>query len=130
MFISQTTDFRSNIESGQLRLKSGKRVVLGANSAQFEDGTEEQIDSIVLCTGFKQTFQNILPVEQEFWPLYLAFFNIEDPTLCFGGTVDGPFMFLLAERNSIFFKHVLNGTVTLPSKEKMLESYNLDLQTC
>jgi len=44
--------------------------------------------------------------------------------------IDGPYMFLISERQSIYLKHILNGTVTIPSKEKMLESYNSDIQTC
>jgi len=61
------------------------------NSVIFEDGSEENIDSVLLCTGYKNTQQNMLPLETEEWPLFCEFFYIDDPTLCLNGVPEGPF---------------------------------------
>ncbi len=72
----------------------------------------------------------MLPVETEEWPLFCSFFYIEDPTLCFNGVPDGPFQFVLAERVVQLLHHIIKGTASLPSKEKMLESYNGEVAAC
>lgn len=66
----------------------------------------------------------MLPFEQEYVPLYCSLFYIEDQTLCFNGLADGPFQFFMSEKCAIVLKHVFNGDVKLPDKEKMNESLN------
>ena len=61
--LSQTTDFKKELESGKLKLKKGKKHTLKANSIVFEDGSEEQIDSVILATGFKPSYQNLFEEE-------------------------------------------------------------------
>ena len=51
--LSLTTDFKSNIESGQLKLKTGKKHKLSPSTIEFEDETSEEVDSIIFATGFK-----------------------------------------------------------------------------
>lgn len=120
--LAMTTDFKSELDSGKLKLKKGKIHTLKEHSIIFEDGSEENVDAIILATGFEFCYQNLFD-EEYYWPLFCAFFSIKDPTICFNGVPDGPFQFFLSEKNPMVLKHVITGATSLPSKEKMMESF-------
>ena len=68
--LSQTSDYKEKLDSGFLKLKKGKKFQFDSSSITFEDGTSEHVDIVVNCTGFEFVSQNMLEIEQEFWPLY------------------------------------------------------------
>lgn len=115
-------DYKHCIPKGAIESIQGKKVV-------FCDGTEEEVDVIIQCTGFKANFP-MLPPEICSVPLrdyYKYVINIDDPTLAFIGHVRPVIgsVISLAELGSIFVSKVFSGKCKLPSKAEMQrEAYN------
>ena len=92
------------------------------NEVHFCDGTEEEVDIIIQCTGYKAEFP-MLPAEIKAVPLthnYKYLFNVEDPTLAFIGYVRPVLgsLITLAEIQSFFSAKVFSGLCELPSRDE------------
>ena len=75
-------DYQRCIPKGAIKRIKGNRIT-------FNDGTEEVVDVIIQCTGYRTEFP-LLPEEFRNVSLvdnYKYIFNIEDPTLAFVGYV-------------------------------------------
>ncbi|KAF2889666.1 hypothetical protein ILUMI_16507 [Ignelater luminosus] len=99
---------------------------LEENRAVFEDGTSEDIDMILYCTGYKYTYPflteecGIKVHDNWVHPLHKDIVNIEHPTMYFIGI---PFMISVIPMFDIQARYALAalaGKFTLPSKEDML----------
>jgi len=108
-------DYKHCVPKGAIDSVNGKKVL-------FCDGTEEEVDVIIQCTGYKSEFP-MLPSDISSVPLshnYKYLFNVDDPTLAFIGYVRpvlGSFI-TLAEIQSLFTAKVFSGQCELPSRDE------------
>ena len=108
-------DYKHCIPKGAIKSVQGKKVV-------FCDGTEEEVDVIIQCTGYKAEFP-MLPPEFSAVPLshnYKYLFNVEDPTLAFIGYVRPVLgsLIVMAEIQSHFVARVFSGKCELPPRDE------------
>ena len=109
-------DYKHCIPKGAIESVHGKKVV-------FRDGTEDEVDVIIQCTGYKSEFP-MLPTEISAVPTtdnYKYVFNVEDPTLAFIGYVRPVISSLItiAEIQSFFVSRVFSSKCELPSRDEM-----------
>jgi len=96
----------------------------GGRSIRFVDGSEEEIDLVVYCTGYKMTFPffdpKVLAAPDNRLPLYRRVVSVERPDLYFIGFIQplGPIM-PLAEAQCEWIADLLNGRATLPAAGEM-----------
>jgi hypothetical protein len=107
--LEMSEDFRPYIESGKLNFKRGRLQRLDKEKlVTFGDGSQEKIDTIVLCTGYKFSFPFLNPKDgiiglshrDKYWgPLYKRMFAINEPDLIFIGNHDtGFYLNIILER--------------------------------
>jgi dimethylaniline monooxygenase (N-oxide forming) len=98
---------------------------LDRERVHFVDGSVEEIDDIIYCTGYKITFpfldEDLLAAHDNEISLYHRVVDPEHPGLYFLGLVQplGAIM-PLAEAQSQWVADLLDGTATLPSRKDML----------
>jgi flavin-binding monooxygenase-like protein len=98
----------------------------GGRTVRFADGSEEEIDLVVYCTGYKITFPFLAPEVFEArgnrMPLYRRVVAPGRPGLYFIGFIQplGPIM-PISEAQSAWIADLLTGRAGLPSPEEMLE---------
>ncbi|MBS1881046.1 MAG: NAD(P)-binding domain-containing protein [Actinobacteria bacterium] len=98
----------------------------GGRSVRFVDGSREEIDLVVYCTGYKITFPFFDPAvfsaPDNRMPLYRRVASVERPGLYFVGFIQplGPIM-PLAEAQSEWIADLLADRASLPAKARMLE---------
>jgi cation diffusion facilitator CzcD-associated flavoprotein CzcO len=91
---------------------------------RFEDGSEERIDLVIYCTGYKITFpffsEEVIAARDNRIPLYRRVVSVERPGLYFIGLVQplGAIM-PIAERQSEWVADLLEGAVRLPGPAAM-----------
>jgi dimethylaniline monooxygenase (N-oxide forming) len=96
----------------------------GGRSVRFVDGSEEEIDLVVYCTGYKMTFPffdpKVLAAPDNRLPLFRRVVSVERPGLYFIGFIQplGPIM-PLAEAQCEWVADLLNGRATLPAAGEM-----------
>ncbi|KAK9500059.1 hypothetical protein O3M35_001398 [Rhynocoris fuscipes] len=99
----------------------------------FADGTEEEVDVIIHCTGYTYHYPFLtaecgLIVDQYISPLYRHFINIEHPTMCIIGVPKKCPLQYMVDFQVRAFKNILKGEVKLPPKEVMLAELEQDIQ--
>jgi len=96
----------------------------GSRTIRFVDGSAEEIDLVVYCTGYKMTFPffdpKVLAAPDNRLPLYRRVVSVERPDLYFIGFIQplGPIM-PLAEAQCEWIADLLNGRATLPAAGEM-----------
>ena len=96
----------------------------GGRTIRFVDGSEEEIDLVVYCTGYKMTFpflaEDVFSAPDNRLPLYRRVVSIEQPGLHFIGFIQplGPIM-PLAEAQSEWIADLLGGRAKLPPAAQM-----------
>jgi NADPH-dependent 2,4-dienoyl-CoA reductase/sulfur reductase-like enzyme len=96
----------------------------GGRTVRFVDGTEEEIDLVVYCTGYKMTFPffdpRVFSAADNRLPLYRRVASTERSGLYFIGFIQplGPIM-PLAEAQAEWVADLLAGRATLPPAEEM-----------
>jgi hypothetical protein len=104
------------------------------NGVVFQDGTYEQVDTIIYCTGYTYKYPFLssecgVHVENNVIKyLFKHMINIEYPTMGFIGVPRNTTGFYLFDLQSRIFKKILEGGVKLPSKEQMLEDTNKEIE--
>ncbi len=99
------------------RFSSGRKV-------RFADGSEEEIDLVIYCTGYKIEFpfldEKVFVARDNRMPLYKRAVSIENPGLYFIGFIQplGPIM-PIAEAQSEWIADLLMGRAALPSAAEM-----------
>jgi cation diffusion facilitator CzcD-associated flavoprotein CzcO len=108
---------------------------LAGDTVHFTDGTSEQIDIIVYCTGYKITFpfldSSVLNPQDNEISLFHRVVDPKNPGLYFIGLVQplGAIM-PLAEAQSAWVADLLDGRATLPSNAEMrreIDAYHREL---
>ena len=109
---------------GDISVKPNIERFTGGRAVRFADGSEEEIDLVVYCTGYRITFPFLDPTVFEArdnrLPLYRRLASIEWPGLYFIGFVQplGPIM-PIAEAQSEWVADLLQGRTVLPSATEM-----------
>ena len=133
-----SSDFLNTLAHGELRWRPNISRLDGER-VRFEDGTSEQIDTIIWCTGYKVTFpffdQDLISAPDNDLPLYKRVFKPGIDNLCFiallqplGATMP------IAEAQGKWVAAYLRGEYHLPpvtqmeritaaEREKMLRRY-------
>jgi Flavin-binding monooxygenase-like len=109
---------------GDITVKPNIDRFAGGRSVRFVDGSAEEIDLVVYCTGYKITFPffdpKVLSAPDNRLPLYRRVVSVERPGLYFIGFIQplGPIM-PLAEAQAEWIADLLGGQATLPPAGEM-----------
>jgi thioredoxin reductase len=119
-----SAELLSRLGHGDVLVKPNIDRFGGGRTVRFADGSEEEIDLVVYCTGYKITFPffepGFLSAEDNRLRLYRRVVSVEHPGLFFVGFVQplGAIM-PIAEAQSEWVADVLGGRGTLPSAAAM-----------
>jgi len=119
-FVNKSANVLDYIDYERLVPKGGVSSVRG-KTFYFRDGTREEIDHVVLCTGYVPEF-SFLPeaIRDTCLTLHYKYvFCNDDPSVAFIGFVRPVFgsIPLIAEVQSRWVARVLSGELTLPERE-------------
>jgi hypothetical protein len=109
---------------GDIEVKPNIERFAGGRTVRFVDGSEEEIDLVVYCTGYRITFPFLAPEVFEAvdnrMPLYRRVASVEHPDLYFIGFIQplGPIM-PIAEAQSEWVADLLQDRAALPSAAEM-----------
>ena len=109
---------------GDITVKPNIERFSGGREVRFVDGSSEEIDLVVYCTGYKITFPffdpKVFAAPDNRLPLYRRVVSVERPGLYFVGFIQplGPIM-PLAEAQAEWIADLLNGRVALPPVGEM-----------
>ncbi len=109
---------------GDIQAKPNIDRFAGGRRVHFADGSEEEVDLVVYCTGYKMTFPffdpEVLTAPDNRLPLYHRVVSVERPGLYFIGFIQplGPIM-PLAEAQCEWIADLLSGRAALPPAAAM-----------
>ncbi len=109
---------------GDIAVKPNIDRFAGGHTVRFVDGSEEEIDLVVYCTGYKVTFPffdpKVLSAPDNRLPLFRRVVSVERPGLYFIGFIQplGPIM-PLAEAQAEWVADLLLGRAVLPPAGEM-----------
>jgi hypothetical protein len=112
------------IGHGDIAVKPNIAEFAGGRTVRFVDGSEEEVDLAIYCTGYRISFPffdpELITAPDNEIPLYRRVVSPEHPGLFFIGLLQplGAIM-PLAEAQSEWVADLLEGRVTLPSAEQM-----------
>jgi len=121
-----SSDLLPRIGHGDIAVKPNIAEFSGGREVRFTDGSREEIDIVVWCTGYKISFPffepDLISAPDNRIPLYRRVVSPEHPGLYFIGLIQplGAIM-PLAEAQSEWIADVLEGKVPLPSRAEMRE---------
>jgi cation diffusion facilitator CzcD-associated flavoprotein CzcO len=121
-----SAELLSRLGHGDIEVKPNIDRFGGGRTVRFADGSEEEIDLVVYCTGYKITFpffdEGLVSAKENRFPLYRRVVSVENPGLYFIGFVQplGAIM-PIAEAQSEWVADLLGGRGTLPSPTAMRE---------
>ncbi len=119
-----SAELLSRLGHGDIAIKPNLERFSGARTVKFVDGSEEEIDLVVYCTGYKISFpffdQSLVLAEGNRLPLYRRVASVEHPGLYFIGLIQplGAIM-PLAEAQAEWVADLLGGRGTLPAPAEM-----------
>jgi hypothetical protein len=109
---------------GDITAKPTIDCFVGGRTVRFADGSEEEIDLVVYCTGYKIEFpffdEKVFAARDNRMPLYKRAVSAENPGLYFIGFVQplGPIM-PIAEAQAEWVADLLRGKAALPPTPEM-----------
>ena len=109
---------------GDIAVKPNIERYMGGRAVRFVDGSSEEIDLVVYCTGYKMTFPffdpKVLAAPDNRLPLYRRVVSVERPGLYFIGFIQplGPIM-PLAEAQAEWVADLLGARAALPPAGEM-----------
>ena len=121
-----SAELLSRLGHGDIAVKPNIDRFAGGRTVRFADGSEEEIDLVVYCTGYKITFPffdpSLVSVKDNRLPLYRRVASVEHPGLYFIGFIQplGAIM-PIAEAQSEWVADLLEGRAALPSVAEMRE---------
>jgi dimethylaniline monooxygenase (N-oxide forming) len=119
-----SSEFLPRLGHGDITAKPNIDRFTGGRGVRFVDGSEEEVDLVVYCTGYKITFPffrpEVLAAPDNKLPLYRRVVSVERPGLYFIGFIQplGPIM-PLAEAQVEWVADVLSGRAGLPAADEM-----------
>ncbi|MDQ3728679.1 MAG: NAD(P)-binding domain-containing protein [Actinomycetota bacterium] len=121
-----SSDLLPRLGHGDIEVKANVARFAGGRTVEFVDGTSEEIDLIIYCTGYKITFpffdSSVVDAADNRIPLYRRVVHPRHDGLFFVGLLQplGAIM-PLAEAQSEWIADLLEGKTKLPSRERMWE---------
>ena len=109
---------------GDITAKPNISRFAGGRSVRFDDGSEEEIDLVIYCTGYAISFpfldERVFVARDNRMPLYQRVVSAENPGLYFVGFVQplGPIM-PIAETQAEWIADLLTGRAALPPVAEM-----------
>ncbi|MFL5899678.1 MAG: NAD(P)-binding domain-containing protein [Solirubrobacterales bacterium] len=119
-----SAELLSRLGHGDIAVKPNIDRFNGGRTVRFADGSEEEIDLVVYCTGYRITFpffdESVVTAADNRLPLYRRVASVERPGLYFVGFVQplGAIM-PIAEAQAEWVADLLDGRGTLPSPAQM-----------
>jgi cation diffusion facilitator CzcD-associated flavoprotein CzcO len=119
-----SSELLPRLGSGDIEVKPNIERFAGGNTVRFTDGSEEEVDLVVYCTGYRITFpflaEEVFRVKDNRLPLYRHLAAVDNPGLYFIGFIQplGPVM-PIAEAQSEWVADLLQGRAALPSESDM-----------
>jgi thioredoxin reductase len=119
-----SAELLSRLGHGDIAVKPNVDRFTGGRTVRFVDGSEEEIDLIVYCTGYKISFpffaEELISATENRLPLYRRVASVECPGLYFIGLIQplGAIM-PLAEAQAEWVGDLLDGSGTLPPPAQM-----------
>jgi dimethylaniline monooxygenase (N-oxide forming) len=119
-----SSDLLPRLGHGDIAVKPNIDRYTGGRTVRFVDGTEEEVDVVVYCTGYKISFPFFAPglisAENNRIPLYRRVVSVQHPGLYFIGFIQplGAIM-PIAEAQSEWVADLLQGKAELPSRRAM-----------
>ncbi len=99
---------------------------LEERTAHFIDGTQREVDAIILCTGYQHHFPFIadeltLRTYNRLYPenLYKGIFFIDNPKLIYLGMQDQYYTFNMFDAQAWYARDVILGKIALPDRAAM-----------
>ena len=121
-----SSELLPRIGHGDIAVKPNIDRFAGGRTVRFADGSEEEIDLVVYCTGYRISFPFLAPdvfeARDNRMPLYRRVVSPERPGLYFIGFIQplGPIM-PIAESQSEWVADLLEAKAGLPSAAEMRE---------
>lgn len=125
-----SADLLNLVGHGKITMKPNIERLEG-DRVRFVDGSEEAIDEIIFCTGYKVSFpffsSEVIDTRDNQVPLYRQVVHFDLPHLYFIGLVQplGAIM-PLAEVQSEWVARLLSGECALPDRQAMERTYEKD----
>ena len=118
---TKSSDFLKDIAYGKVKVLPGITRYNGGKKVEFEDGTNKEIDAVVMCTGYHGVLPFLETPSVDNRKLYKHVFIPGEPTLAFIGFARPNVGALppLSEMQARWFARVLAGEVSLPDAETM-----------
>ena len=119
-----SAELLSRLGHGDIEVKPSIERFAGGRTVRFADGSEEEIDLVVYCTGYNISYPffdpDLISAEDNRLPLYRRVVSVEHPGLYFIGLIQplGAIM-PLAEAQAEWVADLLGGRATLPSAAEM-----------
>jgi dimethylaniline monooxygenase (N-oxide forming) len=119
-----SSELLPRIGHGDIAVKPNIERFVGGRMVRFDDGSEEEIDLVVYCTGYKIEFpfldESVFAAQDNRMPLYKRAVSVENPGLYFIGFIQplGPIM-PLAEAQAEWIADLLTEGATLPPSSEM-----------
>jgi len=119
-----SAELLSRLGHGDIEVKPNIERFVGGRTVRFADGSEEEIDLVVYCTGYRITFpffdEELVSAADNRLQLYRRVASVEHPGLYFIGFIQplGAIM-PVAEAQAEWVADLLGGKGTLPSPEEM-----------
>lgn len=119
-----SAELLSRLGHGDIAVKPNLERFCGGRTVKFVDGSEEEIDLVVYCTGYKISFpffdEDLVSARGNQLPLYRRVVSVDRPGLYFIGLIQplGAIM-PLAEAQAEWVADLLGGRGTLPSPTEM-----------
>jgi dimethylaniline monooxygenase (N-oxide forming) len=119
-----SSELLPRIGHGDIAVKPNLDCFRGGRTVRFDDGSEEEIDLVVYCTGYKIEFpflgEGVFVAQDNRMPLYKRAVSVENPGLYFLGFVQplGPIM-PIAEAQSEWIADLLTEGAALPPAAEM-----------
>ena len=121
------------ISTGKLLMKPG--ILKSSNKTVFflDGSKEEDVDTIILCTGYRRNFSFLkdqellgMPADGKFLSLYQFIFPVKHTgrVAIIGGTGVRGSVFPVFEMQSRYAVEIFKGTVNLPSRKEMDDHLN------
>jgi cation diffusion facilitator CzcD-associated flavoprotein CzcO len=121
-----SSELLPRIGHGDVAVKPNIDRFAGDRAVRFADGSEEEIDLVVYCTGYRIEFpflaEDVFVARDNRMPLYERVVSVENPGLYFIGFIQplGPIM-PLAEAQAKWIAELLAGRAALPAAAEMRE---------
>jgi dimethylaniline monooxygenase (N-oxide forming) len=119
-----SAELLSRLGHGDLGVKPNIDRFVGERTVRFVDGSTEEIDLVVYCTGYRISFpffaKGLVAATDNRLPLYRRVVSVEHPGLYFIGLIQplGAIM-PLAEAQAEWVGDLLDGSGTLPAPREM-----------